>query len=146
MSKEKFHKTTWIYALCSPITNLPRYIGKTNNLAKRYDVHIHDKIKSYKCSWIKSLKEQGLLPVLMIIEECKFNIWKEREIYWINYCTECGIKLTNLTKGGDGGQCEESRKKLSEAAKKEWADPEYRAKHKIITANRYTKEVRKKNK
>jgi hypothetical protein len=137
-------KTTFIYALVDPITDLPRYIGKSDNPIDRYKEHLYDKNKSYKCSWINYLKEKSLLPILRIIEECDFKFWKEREIYWVSFCIECGIKLTNLTKGGDGGACEESKKKISEASKKMWQDPKYRQKQKTSRLKQFTEERRKK--
>ena len=54
----------YIYTLSHPITNEVKYIGKTNNISKRYSAHLNDKSKSYKNSWIKSLLNEDLLPVI----------------------------------------------------------------------------------
>ena len=90
----------YIYALSHPITNEVRYIGKTINIKRRYKQHLYDKrTKSYKSSWIISLKSLGLKPIMTIIEECNDVNWEDREIYWIQQYDN----LTNTQKGGNGG-------------------------------------------
>ena len=90
----------YIYALSHPITNEVRYIGKTINIKRRYKQHLYDKrTKSYKSSWIISLKSLGLKPIMTIIEECNDVNWEDREIYWIQQYEN----LTNTQKGGNGG-------------------------------------------
>lgn len=85
----------YIYTLSHPITNEVRYVGKTINLKRRYKQHLYDKRTTHKCNWVKSLKNEGLKPVLTVIEVCYDN-WQEREIYWIS-------QFNNLTNFLDGG-------------------------------------------
>ena len=57
-SKNFMRKTTFIYALKDPRTNIIRYIGKANEPYKRYKKHLNkcrDK-NTHKRNWINSLK------------------------------------------------------------------------------------------
>jgi hypothetical protein len=85
----------YIYTLSHPITNEVRYVGKTINVKRRYKQHLYDKRNSHKACWVKSLKNEGLKPIMTIVETCSNN-WQEREIYWINQFDN----LTNLKEGG----------------------------------------------
>lgn len=95
-------KTTFIYILIDPISNQIRYVGKTDNLRKRYNHHLIDNRKSYKSAWIKSLKVQGLKPIIEVIDEVSINEWVFWEKYWISQFKTWGFKLTNLSDGGEG--------------------------------------------
>lgn len=57
-----------------------------------------------KSGWIRGLLEEGLLPILEILEECPFAVWKERELYWQKHYEEAGEPLTNLSVCGAGGK------------------------------------------
>lgn len=94
----------YIYALKDPNTQLIRYIGKSNNPKFRYNNHIQHSKKNRGCrhvvNWICSLLDQGLKPILEIIEECDKSNWAVREIYWIAYYRAQG-NLTNFSNGGE---------------------------------------------
>lgn len=90
----------YIYGLEDPITKEIRYIGKTNNCKYRYNQHINDNSKSYKSSWIKSLK--GKYPNMIILDEVSEDEWEFWETYWITLFKSWNCKLTNLTNGGLG--------------------------------------------
>lgn len=96
-------KITAIYKLIDPLSNEIRYIGKSVNPYSRFYRHIYEANKKgkkkYLYCWIKSLLNQGLLPIIEIIE-WTFN-WKNREIYWIKYYKK-KYRLTNLSIGGEG--------------------------------------------
>jgi group I intron endonuclease len=94
-------KTIFIYKLIDPITNEVRYVGKTNNLVRRFSAHLRrSKTNKYHSArWINSLLNKNLKPILEIIEECNETNWEEREIYWINYYREL-FDLTNILDGG----------------------------------------------
>lgn len=93
----------YIYTLECPVTAQVRYIGKTNNLSKRLSAHCKDKVKSHKSSWIKSLNNKGLKPVVTVLDqtEDEQECYK-LEQYWIAQFRAWGFDLTNLTNGGEG--------------------------------------------
>ena len=117
-------KIPQIYILIDPITNDVRYVGKTVSLLqKRLWNHCRDKSITHKTSWIKSLKENGLKPLIRTVELCNENELNDREIYWIYYFRKI-YNLTNLTDGGDGlpigfKHSVDTKKKISESSKKE---------------------------
>ena len=96
-------KRTSIYVLIDPRTNLIRYVGKTvQKLSYRLTQHLTEKSNHKRSTWIKSLKNKGLIP---IIEEIDFCDWEESsnlEINWIKKYRLEGVNLTNMTDGGDG--------------------------------------------
>lgn len=101
--------TCYIYSLEHPLTNDIRYIGKTDNLLKRYSAHLKEnetesKRKTKKNSWIKSLLNQNLVPKINIIDIIPFEEWKFWEQFYISLYKSWGFDLTNLTIGGDGGE------------------------------------------
>lgn len=93
----------YIYALVCPETNMIRYVGKTNSLTKRLWEHVNDKHKSHKVSWIKSLRNKNLKPIIEVLEETENEKEAYRwEIYWIEQLKVWGFDLCNLTGGGEG--------------------------------------------
>lgn len=109
---------TYIYILRHPETFEVKYVGKTNNIKRRFAQH-----KSKKClektgskklaSWILKLLSNDLLPIMEIIEECDDN-WAEREKYWISYYSN--TNLCNLSEGGEGvGHNDSTKSKIKNA-------------------------------
>lgn len=112
---------TFIYALLDPTTHLIKYIGKANDPQLRLYRHMREKGHSHKNSWLHGLKEKGLIPELIILEEVPVSQWQQREKYWITFYRSQGIDLVNGTDGGDGvhgmRHTSEARRKISEAGK-----------------------------
>lgn len=81
----------FIYCLKHPETQEIRYVGRTNNLTRRFKEHLRDSraASSHKKAWIAQLLKSDLLPVIEILEECESSIAPERETYWI-------LKFSNL--------------------------------------------------
>lgn len=78
----------YVYGLIDPITGKLRYIGCTQNIKRRYKVHIDNKIKGnpHKKNWINKLVKNNKVPKLIIMDT--INTKKEmfeREIWWIRY-------------------------------------------------------------
>ena len=95
----------YIYTLSDPRTDRVRYVGKTvqhpkNRLASHISTSKHGRKKDYCHCWIKSLLNEGLKPIMNIVEET-YDI--NRETYWINYYRDKEEKLTNFTDGGELG-------------------------------------------
>ena len=157
-----------IYVLKHPDTLEVRYVGKTvRKLSRRLGNHVanakgnqHNKHLSH---WILKLLKEGKRPIIELVETCTYDIWQERERYWIRQFPN----LINLTEGGDGCigflHSPETRKKISLLRKgkkhtQEWRDYMSRTlkgrkltqehKDKISAANRgrkHSEETRKKN-
>ena len=66
-----------------------------------------------------------MLETIEVVLECE---WEEAEEAWIEYFRKQGYDLTNHTDGGEGVRNidEETRLRMSMAAKKKLEDPEYR--------------------
>jgi hypothetical protein len=97
---------TYIYALMDG--DDIRYIGKSDNPNKRLNEHInygYNK-KSYKHNWVRKMLSENKEIKIKILEVVPYNIWGEREIYWIN--KHSSSKLTNKTIGGEGKNYPES--------------------------------------
>ena len=141
-----------IYTLKDPITNEVRYIGKTKRkLVDRMYSHTSNyklkKEKSYKNSWIKSLKNKNLKPIIEELDLVEENNWEFWEQFYINLFKSWGFKLTNMTKGGEGSSggkgclgykhTEEAKKRISIAnskpKSKEWIQNAAKGKYKPIS-------------
>lgn len=92
-----------IYGLIDPRTGEIKYIGKTTiKLNDRLSSHLNLAKKPGKknllYSWLRSILDSGNRPIILEIE--KTNNLTEREIYWISYYKNFGIK--NQQPGGEG--------------------------------------------
>ena len=98
----------FVYCLIDPRSEEIRYIGKTvATLPTRLSQHIYaarnNKWRSHVNSWIKSLLKIGERPMIEALTAVsdKLILGKE-EIRLIAYHRKRGVRLTNLTDGGDG--------------------------------------------
>lgn len=93
-----------IYVLKDPRNGKIRYVGKTvQSLKSRLYHHLKAKNKSHKNSWIKSLTNNNLEPIIQLVDEIDYcEDWKWLECYWIAQFKSWGFNLTNMTDGGDG--------------------------------------------
>ncbi len=93
-----------IYCLKDPRDGAIRYVGKTvQKLRCRLASHFcRDRNeKNYTEAWIKALKNEGIKPIIELIEEVAETVWEAKEKYYIQYYKELGYKLTNHSIGGD---------------------------------------------
>lgn len=109
-------KVTFIYALIDPRTDEIRYIGKTVNPNARFRQHLKNRRCSTHCTtWIDSLITEGLKPTMTILESVSDSNGSEQERWWIAEGKRIGLRLTNLTDGGEGiTMTPERRKHLSD--------------------------------
>lgn len=111
----------FIYGLWDPRNYSLRYVGKTDDLELRLRQHINfaaNGQKSHKSNWIRQLLAEGLTPSIEALEEVSRDDWQRIEKIWIAECLENGLKLTNMTQGGDGftgEHSETSKQKTSRA-------------------------------
>jgi len=79
------------------------YIGRTCNLHRRRLEHLCDKSKTYKTNKINKLKRLDLpIEFNILHENISFDESVKLEIQEIKEHKDRGIKLTNLTEGGEG--------------------------------------------
>jgi hypothetical protein len=117
----------YIYTLECPISNEIRYIGKTNDLLKRYRNHISLKSlarngNKHLENWIKKILSKNKKPIIKILDKVPDNDWEIYEIYWIAQFKAWNFKLLNILEGGGTGHSgrhlsEEHKRKLSLATK-----------------------------
>ena len=94
-------ENVFIYSLKDPRTGEIRYVGKTIKPKKRLNSHIaRSKNRNlHSSNWIKSIIDDGFVPIMEILEICNSDNWEEREKFWIlKYSEE--FKLTNISQGG----------------------------------------------
>lgn len=112
--KKRIYK---IYVLIHPVTRKIRYVGVTSqdDLKMRFYQHIHSaKIKGTKVSkWVYSLLQQGLEPVMHIIDFCDETNWEEVEKSYISKYEG----LLNQLPGGKGVVINRSLSSIERSAK-----------------------------
>lgn len=94
----------FIYGLIDPRNLECFYIGQTRiGLKERLAQHIRGKNENrYKDNKINKIISLGLKPMIVELERCTVENYKEREIYWINTARNIfDWNLTNVSKGGD---------------------------------------------
>lgn len=97
-----------IYYLIDPRTNEIRYVGKTTkSLTYRLiNGHMQDTSKTHKTNWIKSLKKEGLMPIIELVETCdneeKCNYLEKYHIQLLGRADKGLGILVNSTDGGEG--------------------------------------------
>jgi hypothetical protein len=97
-------KNVFIYALVDPTSNDIRYIGKSLCPKKRLKVHMSDSSQTSKVEWLTSLKENGEIPKIKILEITDEDHWPKKEKWWIKEGLHRGWPLTNISMGGGGNK------------------------------------------
>jgi hypothetical protein len=97
-------RKTFIYALTLEGDPTIRYVGKADNPELRVRRHIYN--TKHKIKYGKSLTHKDywlikndFMVSYVILDECDYSVWREREIFHINN----HINLTNTSSGGLGG-------------------------------------------
>lgn len=88
----------YIYALADPKDGRIRYVGKTNQPYTRFKTHLRGDVRPDhpKAKWLQSLKEQGLQPSLIILEEVADEDINACEQEWVRRFAVTGTELTNM--------------------------------------------------
>lgn len=130
----------FIYALTDPRDKAIRYIGFTIDMQTRLYGHLTyaKRERTHKANWIKQLLALNLKPEMICLETGIGDGWQEAEKRWIAHYRNVGLRLTNMTDGGDGvpgaKRSPETCRKISEALKGKKKSPEAVAK--FAAANR----------
>ena len=148
-------KNVYIYLLRDPRNWEIFYIGKTINPRKRMLEHSHFKKGALQNSGrirrLRAIAESNHVPKMEILQICPEWQWKEKERKWIKEYRDAGIKLTNLSDGGESypsgrsntpeviayraskirgfKHTEEAKARIKETNRVYWSDPAIRAKH-----------------
>jgi hypothetical protein len=99
-------KNAIIYALCDPVSDEVRYIGKANDPAKRLITHLSDskRRKTPVYDWINKLKLENSIPTMRVLAS-SVKDWRELEPLLIKQYIDDGARLLNLAEGGDEPYC-----------------------------------------
>ena len=97
--------TTFIYVLRDPRTDEPRYIGKTKDIYQRLWSHtlVGERLKKSNYNlytWLRGLKDDGLLPVLEIVDRSTHSKAGKLESEWISWGYANGLRLFNVQNAG----------------------------------------------
>ena len=91
-----------IYMLIDPSTDEVRYIGKANDVLKRFRQHLCSKAHFPLYNWINKLNSRGEAPRVASLSRVLQKDWQETECLWIEWWKRQGAPLLNATNGGDG--------------------------------------------
>lgn len=96
----------FIYCLIDPLSGDVRYVGKANDVMKRYASHIKDSGRRMTpvYSWIRSLTKIGEAPLVATLSRCPAGRWREFEASAIAEHRKTS-KLLNVADGGDEPAC-----------------------------------------
>jgi DNA-binding XRE family transcriptional regulator len=84
-----------IYGLRCPKTDDYKYIGKSSSGLERAKAHLTYSHNESVNHWVAELREQGLCPLVDVIEECTEEDLQIKEQFWIQYYAARGCKLMN---------------------------------------------------
>lgn len=124
-----------VYGLRSSSDPEIRYIGQTfyslSNRLKRHRKEARSGDQTPRSRWIRKVIAGGERVEIVPIEENA--VWNEAEIRWIAHYRAASPRLLNITAGGQGAEAgvkksKETRRRMSAAQRKSWADPQYREK------------------
>lgn len=142
-----------IYILIDPRNNQVRYVGQSNNPKLRLNKHIQYskciKRPNRNTSWIKSLLNENLKPIMEVIDTVPFNEWEFWERHYISLYKTWGFKLNNHTNGGgqvgyNYNQTSEIRALMSKKKKELLAIPENNSMFGKIHTNESKQQMRDK--
>jgi hypothetical protein len=98
-------ENAFIYALVDHRCGELFYVGKANVPQRRLRYHLYSSQKKNNVELarrIEEIKNCGLKPIMVILEECGALCWKEKECYWIAKLRGEGAALLNISAGGNG--------------------------------------------
>lgn len=110
-----FGRGVTFYALRDPRDNRVRWVGQTTNEKGRLAAHMNPNLAdtSARAQWIRSLRADGLRPVMERLERCSLvppGNPGERERHWMSVMLAAGEPLLNITLPGHK-RSEESKQK-----------------------------------
>jgi DNA-binding NtrC family response regulator len=90
-------KKVFIYILIDPRKpGLVRYVGQTETPKTRHVQHCAESGRSAKAEWLESMRQEGVMPQMIIVAETSPELADSDEIIWISRFTNCRL-LSNTT-------------------------------------------------
>ena len=123
-----------IYALCEPSGEV-RYVGKSVSGLSRPREHFkpskYNKQEQPVYKWMFKRINNGIRPIIKVLVETETKeALFEEEMFMISYLRSLGVRLLNLTDGGEGSigrkTKDSTRQLISAARRRNHADPEMR--------------------
>lgn len=115
-------KKEFIYCLKDPRDFFVKYVGKTNNLKKRFKEHISESKnkKTKRERWINKLIKLNLKPIMEVLKEIEFGESVVWEPFYIKKFKQEGCDLVNYDELGLGtpGDKIKNKKLLTELHEK----------------------------
>ena len=96
----------YIYGLLCPVSNVIRYVGKSDDPYRRLREHMEscERNSHHAARWLAGLKRKSVRPAVVVLAEIDDNEdWQQVERHFIASGKALGWKLTNSTPGGEGG-------------------------------------------
>jgi DNA-binding XRE family transcriptional regulator len=84
-----------IYGLRCPKTDEYRYIGKSSSGLRRAKSHLTFSHNESVNVWVMELRDDGLAPLIDVLENCKEDELLEKEKFWIQFYSKNGCRLFN---------------------------------------------------
>lgn len=85
-------KKVFIYILVDPRKpELVRYVGQTDTPRARHIQHCCEGGRSTKCEWVESLRQDGFMPQMIIVQETVPESAYEIERIWIARFVSSGL-------------------------------------------------------
>lgn len=99
-------KRVKVYCLKDPITNEPKYIGRTGNISQRKKAHNNKArdVDTKKRVWISELRQKGMKPVLEVLKEVPHLEGRYWELFYLKEYTNKGYILVNNNDDNLGNQ------------------------------------------
>lgn len=96
--------TTFIYGLIDPRTDELRWVGKSDDPQRRMLQHMARHTGTApRIAWFRELRDRGIDPRVVILEEVATSDWQDAERRWIDDMRDDGHQLLNAIAGGTGG-------------------------------------------
>lgn len=86
-----------VYCLKCPITNEPKYVGRTGNITQRVKAHNNKARDIYtkKREWLHALRDKGFKPIVEILNEVPIAEGHYWELYYLRDFSHKGYDLVN---------------------------------------------------
>lgn len=112
------------------------YIGKTDDMTRRFKDHKNSKKEDRVGCWMRKYRSRKMRMVLL--ETVPMDEWRDAEIFWIAYYRSIGANVINQTDGGEGFAPDaETKERWLHSLHEAMARPEYKERQKIAQKKKW---------